>query len=456
MKITIVGAAGVRTPLILQAMVAHQERLGLSDLSLIDIDGEHLKLIGALTSSIEESSNTKLRITRTTDARSALSGADFVITTFRVGGIESRVIDERVPLDHGVLGQETTGAGGFAMGIRSIPVILEYVKIMEEVCPNAWLINFANPAGMLTEAIIRNSGWKRVVGICDSPTSMYQVISAVLGAKPEEVFLEYFGLNHLGWIKKIIYKQQDRLPDILSMIKSNGKVPGLPFEADFIVNLGMIPNEYLFYYYCSNQAVDNILAATECRGEQIARQNMKLFSVLKEKYDEHDLEAMQEAYQYYLTMRGSTYMVKETGKSRSLSTLDPGILQSLTDEGYAGVAINLMEGLIGKVPKVQILNIPNQGAIQGMDDQDVVEIPAMVRQDQIQPLAIGGIPDHSMGLIKQVKHYERLTIEAATEKSYQKARLALTVHPLVRDYVLAGTILDEYIAKHQDYFPTLR
>lgn len=453
MKITIIGAAGVRTPLIVQAMLARQDRLGLSELSLMDIDCDRLELIGALTTLIEQSTSTKFQITRTTDPRIALTGADFVITTFRVGGIESRVIDERVPLNHGILGQETTGPGGFAMGIRSIPVILDYVHLMEDVCPNAWLINFANPAGMLTEAVIRNTKWQRIVGICDAPTSMHQVISVVLGANPVDVYLDYFGLNHLGWIKRVIYNNQDQLPEIIKIIGSTSGVPGLPFDPDLVVSLEMIPNEYLFYYYYATQAVNNILSSGESRGEQIARQNLQLFAELKAKFGDQDYDGMRESYQAYLDLRGSTYMAKETGKSHDLSGLDPNILKSLTDEGYAGVALNLIEALNGNKPIMQILNIPNQAAIQDLDDQDVVEIPTMVSHDHIQPLVIGEIPTHCLGLMKQVKHYEQLTIEAAVERSYQKARLALTIHPLVRDYSIAGSILEKYISLHQNYFP---
>ena len=455
MKIAIIGAAGVRTPLIVKAIQTRQDRLGLNELYLMDIDEEHLDLIGALTHQIENSSETRFHISRTTDASKALTDADFVITTFRVGGSDSRAIDERVPLSHGALGQETTGAGGFAMGIRSIPVILDYVHLMEEVCPNAWLINFANPTGMLTEAVLRNSSWRRVVGICDAPISMQQVISAVLGAKPEEVYLDYFGLNHLGWIKRIIYKQQDRLQDILSMIKSAGTIPGLPFDTDFIINLKMIPNEYLFYYYYAQQAIKNILTAEESRGEQIARLNRRLFSKLKELFEQHDLEGMLKAHQDYLGERGNSYMVTETGIHQDLSSLEPEVVKSIADEGYAGVALNLIEGLIGKRPKVQILNIPNQGSIHGLEQEEVVEIPAVVGYDQVRPLTVGNIPDHCLGLIKEVKQYERLTIEAASEGSYHKAHMALTLHPLIRDYTQAGRILDDYIAQHRDYFPAL-
>jgi 6-phospho-beta-glucosidase len=366
------------------------------------------------------------------------------------------VIDERVPLNHGILGQETTGAGGFAMGLRSIPVLIDYVHMLQKVCPNAWLINFANPAGMLTEAVIRQSDWQRIVGICDGPTSMHGVIAAILGVKPDDVYIDYFGLNHLGWIKRIIYQKQDHLPDMLKLIKSSGGVPGLPFDPDFVISLGMIPNEYLYYYYYNIQAISNILHASESRGELVSSQNLKLFADLKEKSIVRDFDGMQATYQVYLDTRGSTYMVKETGKSHDLSNLDLKTVEAISDEGYAGVALNLIEALVGDKPMVQILNVPNKGAISGMEENDVVEIPALVSHDQIQPMVVGDVPMHCMGLMKQVKFYEHLTIEAAIEKSYQKALLALTLHPLVRDFSTAKSILDKYIILHHSYFPALQ
>jgi 6-phospho-beta-glucosidase len=165
---------------------------------------------------------------------------------------------------------------------------------------------------------------------------------------------------------------------------------------------------------------------------------------------------MQAAYQSYLNIRGGTYMLNETGKTHDLPTLDPNIVASITDQGYAGIALNLIEALIGNKPMVQILNVPNQGAISGMEAHDVVEIPTLVSHDHIQPMVIGEIPNHCTGLIKQVKQFEHLTIESAIERSYQKARLALTIHPLIRDYSIAGSILDEYINRHLRYFPTLQ
>jgi 6-phospho-beta-glucosidase len=345
MKLVIIGAGGVRTPLLVQSILKRQDRLGITELSLMDIDAERLELIGALTSPIENSPSTKFQITRTIDPHIALSAADFVITTFRVGGIESRVIDEKVPLKYGVLGQETTGPGGFAMGLRSIPVLLDYVRLMQDVCPGAWLINFANPAGMLTEAVIRYGNWPRIVGICDGPSSMHELIAAVLGKSLHDVHLDYFGLNHLGWVRAITTNNRDRLPELITLIKSLGTMPGLPFNADFISSLGMIPNEYCYYYYYNKQAVNNILQAGECRGEQVARENLKLFAALKEKHQAQDFVGMQLLYQAYLDQRGSSYMVKETGKSHNLSFLPANILSQISSEGYAGVALNLIEAL---------------------------------------------------------------------------------------------------------------
>ena len=456
MKIAIIGAAGLRTPLIVQSIHARRSRLGLDELALMDIDDQRLELIGALTTPLERSPDIKFRILRTTDPILALKNADFVIPTFRVGGIESRMIDERVPLNHGILGQETTGAGGFAMGLRSIPVMLGYVKIMHEVCPDAWLINFANPAGMLTEAVIRHANWTRVVGICDAPTSMHSVIAAIMNAKPEEVYLDYFGLNHLGWIKRILYRNHDYLPDFLESILSTSSLPGLPFDPQLVYSLGMIPNEYLYYYYYANQSVNNILKAGESRGEQVAKLNLHLLNGLKEKFDLQDYTGMQAAYHTYLNTRGSTYMARETGKTHDLSILEQKIIENMAVEGYAGVALNLIEALTGDKPTIQILNVANRGAMAKMDKQDVVEIPTLVTHDHIQPMAVGEIPAHCMGLIEQVKHFEHLTIEAAIEKSYQKALLALTIHPLVRDYSIATSILNKYISSYKGSFPELK
>ncbi|HVN54767.1 MAG TPA: hypothetical protein VMT46_10590 [Anaerolineaceae bacterium] len=455
MKIAILGAAGVRTPLIVQAMALRQKRIGLSELWLMDIDPERLDLIGALTAPIETSGRLAFGIHRTIDARQALRGADYVITTFRVGGIESRAMDERIPLNLGVLGQETTGPGGFAMAMRTIPVLLGYIDMMRELCPQAWLVNFANPAGLLAEVILREAGWKRAVGICDAPGTMQRAAAAMLHVPVEEVFLDYFGLNHLGWIRRIMVQERDYLPELLRMISRHGGIRELPFSADFLTGLGMIPNEYLYYYYNTRQSVGNILKGGESRGEQISRLNAELFKNLRVLREKEDFEGMQDCYQAYLDTRGGTYMITETGKAQNLADLDPQVIEAITSEGYAGVALDLIEALQGGGSRPIPLNILDQGAIQGMEKSDVVEVPAYIGKGYIRPLAVGAIPGHCLGLMKQVKNYERLTIEAVLEGSYAKAVQALTIHPLVADSSLAKSILDGYLRCHGDLFPTL-
>jgi len=281
MKITILGGAGVRTPLIVQSILKRQERLEITELSLMDIDQERLELVGRLIDGLADKGRATFKISKTTNSREALQGADYVITTFRVGGMEHRIIDEKVALENGVLGQETTGPGGFAMGMRTIPVLMAYISEMKELCPDAWILNFANPSGMLAEAILKKSGWTRAVGICDGPTTMLNVAANLLQVKPDELYLDYFGLNHLGWIRSVIFHGIDILPGFLEGIDVFLDKLELPFSPDLIRTLRMIPNEYNYYYYSSKEAVRKIITAERTRGELIFEMNNKLFTDLK-------------------------------------------------------------------------------------------------------------------------------------------------------------------------------
>lgn len=454
-KVAVLGAGGVRTPLIVEAMARRQARLGLGELALMDIDGERLEIIGSLLQPIEQG-GPGFRIVRTLDPDEALDGADFVIATFRVGGIGSRVVDERVPLRYDVLGQETTGPGGFAMAMRTIPVLLGYLERMRRRCPDAWLINFANPAGLLAEAALRVGGWTRTVGICDAPESMGRIAAALVGVPVEEIYLDYFGLNHLGWLRGVWYNQVNYLPRFIEKMQALGKVPGLPFAPTFVAALGMIPNEYLFYYYHEREAVMRQQKVGANRGEQIASLNQQLFAELTALHRAGDVAGMQATHRAYLARRGETYMARETGNHHDLSGLEPQLAEMLAGEGYAGVALGVMEGLLGGSPRQMILNLPNSGAIWGMDAADVVEAPALVAKGIVRPLAVGAVPPACLGLMQQVKAYEQLTIAAAAEGSYHKAQQALALHPLVRDVGTAKAILDDYIHEHGALFPALR
>ncbi|MDD5369111.1 MAG: hypothetical protein PHQ40_08500 [Anaerolineaceae bacterium] len=456
MKIAIIGAAGVRMPLIIQAIAQRQETIELSELALMDIDSQRLELTGVLSAPLEESGTLKFKITRTTDPRIALAGADFVLTTFRVGGMEARVVDERVPLSYGVLGQETTGPGGFALAMRTIPVVLRYLSMMRELCPQAWLINFANPAGLIAEAAIRTAGWERTVGVCDAPAAILRIVAILLGTTRFDVYLDYFGLNHLGWTRSIVYQNRNYLPEFIKQMKQRELPIELPFTFDQISRVGMLPNEYLFYYYSTQQAVHNLQRAGRTRGQQLLSMNNNLFSDLLRFHRKGDRPAMLERYQTYLAERGETYPTTETTGKPFLPETGSLLTEALQSGGYTGVALDVIEGLLGATPRTLVLNVVNRGAITGMDPQDVVEIPALVGRNFVQRMPVGDIPAPSLALMKRVKEFERLTIQAASEGSYDSALKALVSHPLIADENLARLILDDYIFQHGTLFPKLR
>jgi 6-phospho-beta-glucosidase len=459
-KLTFIGAGGARTPLVIQSILHSQDRLPLTQLCLMDTDAERLDLMRVASRPRLAATTPAFEIAWTTDPRRAIEGADFIVMTFRAGLMQSRVVDEQVPLKYGVLGQETTGPGGFAMALRTIPTLLNYVRLIRELAPSAWLLNFTNPAGMVTEAVTRVAGFERAVGICDNPAAMLRAAAAALNVPVRRLFPEYYGLNHLGWLRAIYLDGVDQKPALLQKLKANGgHAFGLPFDLGFIESLDAFPNEYLYFFYYPKQSVDNLLRAGQSRAQQILPFNDALYDGLRRIRDEaEDPSAVEAVYARYLRQRHETYMTLETGAAAH------GRLQAASDreeiaasaEGYSAVALDVIEALTGEHGAAPILNVPNRGALPGMADDDVVEVTCYVGNGVIRPIAQGALPDHALGLMKSVKAYERLTIQAAVEGSYTLALKALALHPLVPSYETARQILDDYIARHGDYFPTLR
>ncbi len=450
MKLTILGAGGFRTPLLLKSVYKKLLGLGIDNIALYDIDKDRQCLVGELLRYAIPDEALRSTIKIEDNSTNALRDADFVITTFRVGGMESRVQDERIALKYGVLGQETTGPGGFSMAMRTIPVMLEYLEQMRIVCPNAWIINFANPSGLLTEAIIHLGKWEKVIGICDGPESIRLFAARYLGVEEKEIELDYFGLNYLGWVRKILINGQDILPVFLNQLKPTMSLPGLPFSGQLVKSLGMIPNEYLYYYYYRTTAVDLILKEGQTRGEYLTELNERLTTELKTLQQEKRVGEMWEAYWTYLDERTNTYMhnAKEQLKYEVKS------LDADTHMGYANVALNVIEGLLTSKVKA-IVNLQNDGSIAGMAADAVVEIPVQIDRGNITRLEVGEIPEHCLALMKQVKQYERLVIEGIQKNSYSKCLMALTIHPLVMDEKYARKILDEYISVYPDFYPQL-
>lgn len=461
MKLTFIGAGGVRTPLVIESVLGFQSRIPFTELCLMDIDEERLGLIRMVSEARLRTANPNFNIQWTTDAEQAIRGSDFIVMTFRQGGIASRVIDEGVPLKYEVLGQETTGPGGFAMAMRTIPVVLDYVQMIRDLAPNAWLINFSNPAGIITEAVANIAGFERVVGICDNPSSMERSIAAHLRVPQDQLFFEYYGLNHLGWMSGVYSKGMNYVPKLIEEIVAKGPLwHWLPFDPGLIDSLGVIPNEYLLFYYYPRQSVQNYIKAGQSRAQQIQPFNQEFYERLREiESSGSDPDLAMQAFTDYLEKRHGSYMTIETGEGHEgyeePSAMDESELDTAA-EGYSGVALRLIEALTQPEKSAKIiLNIPNHGAIPEMADDDVVEVTCYVQNGTIRPFAMGELPDHASGLMKQIKAYERFTIQAASEGSYKLALKALAIHPLIPSFEVAEAILNDYIQAHGKHFPSL-
>jgi len=446
MKITIIGGGGVRTPLAIPPILRRAERLGLEELCLMDIDGEKLRLIGSLAQEAARLLGGRIRITRTTDVRQALRGTSFVITTLRVGNDHGRVLDERLALRHGVLGQETTGAGGFAMAMRSIPAILEVAETLDQLSPGAWMLNFTNPAGLVTQAL-RDRGFSRVIGICDGANRAREEVARWLHLDPRELTAEVFGLNHLSWARSVRRNGQELLGPLLRDPDFLAGTSLRLFDPALIERMGLWLNEYLLYWYCSKEALAVVSRGPQTRGEAIQEWNQTLMADLRRVELERDPETAIGIYRAYMERRAGTYGAFRNGAPRE-AAIDTA---SEAGEGYMGVALDTMDSLTTGESRDMALNVSNEGAIDGMEPADVVEVSCTVNGRGAHPHRIGAIPEPQALLMRTVKLYERLAVEAILQRSRALAAEALMVHPLVYSYPLGKTLVDEYLEAHKAY-----
>lgn len=445
MKLALFGGGGVRTPLVVASALRRAHRIGLEELCLMDVDAERLHIFGALSQQVASAAGSDVRITKTTEARTALEGARYTVMTFRVGSERGRVLDERIALRLGVLGQETTGAGGFAMAMRSIPVLLEYAELAEEVSPGAWIISFTNPAGLVTQALL-DRGFRRTIGICDSANGAQNAVASWLGVEPQRLWAEVFGLNHLSWARRVLLDGEDVLGPLLrdpSFLQ--GTLQHL-FDPELVQAIGMWLNEYLYYYYYSDRALAEIVGQERTRGEEILEWNQSLLDRLRTIDVESDPDAAHLAYKTYMNRRIRTYMEHdESGRDTH------GITDVEADEGYAGVALSVIEGLETGNPVQTALNVPNQGAIPCMRADDVVEVSCRVDRSGVHPQPIGTVPEPQELLMRTVKLYERLAVEAILHRSRETAARALMIHPLVLSYSRGMDLVTRYLDVHAEY-----
>lgn len=457
MKIAILGAAGVRTPQLVRRLLRSTESFGLKKVALMDISGTRLDLMKTVIDDIAPPPE-GVTLSVTTDVREACRNADFVILTMRVGDIAARIVDEQVPLRYNVLGQETTGPGGFAMALRTIPVVLKYVDIIKEVAPKAWVVNLTNPSGLITQAVT-DHGFNRIVGICDGPTELLAATARAVNRSMKELWFDYYGINHLGWIGGVKYQGQELLPSILQDEKALQTIARHSVDAEIIKDIGLLPNEYLIFFYKHQSVVQNIKRANITRSEQIDALNKELFDELAEIAAGKSEEQPREAYFRYLRRRTGSYFQVErqgelSGESQPEELSDAALLEP---EGYSEIAAQVLEALAGISPQIIPINVRNNGTLPCLAEDDVVEVQSLVDANGVHPFSVAvDVPPHSRTLLQRVKGYERLTIEAVKHNSYTLALQALTCHPLVPDFDTAKAILDAYIAEHGPYMPELK
>lgn len=448
MKLTIIGGGGVRTPRLIPSLIKRAERLGLTELWLMDNNAEKLDLIGGLCQALA-GDDLPFKIVLTTDAREAISGAQHVITSIRPGLEQGRATDERICFNHGVLGQETTGAAGFAMAMRSVPAILDYARLVAEVgAPGAWLYNFTNPAALVAQAL-HYAGIQRVIGICDSANGAQHAASRYLGVPLKRVRHNVYGLNHLSWTNSV---RIDPEPD-----GSGGEevLPGLLSDEKFVQSThmqifarglrewqGTFLNEYLHYFYHRDEALAALMKKPETRGEETLRLTGELLERLRAA--KGDPQASLAAYREVMGQRERTYMAHaRDGKDRVKMAPIEG-----DEEGYASVALGCVEAIQNNALHYTGLNVPNNGAIDDMQDDDVVEVGCWIDASGIRPVKVGAIPDHQKVLMQSVKQYERFASRAILNRDRSMAIQALTVHPLIGSYPLAEKLVDAFLQAH--------
>lgn len=440
-KLTLIGGGGVRGPLFVESVAARAAELDIAEVVLLDVDDRKLRLLGGLSREAARDYG-DLKITMTTDARSALTDVDFVVTTIRPGGDATRATDERIALKHGVLGQETTGPGGFAMACRTIPLILDYAELLFELSPNAWLFNFTNPAGIVTQAL-HDRGFTRSIGICDSANLAQHAVAAQHHVSPGDLRPEVYGLNHLSWVRAVRdLEGTDLLQPLLRDSEFRSSTLQRFFPRDLAELTGTWMNEYLFYYYFAERALAAITAEETTRGEEVQVRNEELLSQLENMDAESNPRAALEAYRQYESGRRSSYMhyAEPEDAPAGERTLGEG------SEGYAGVALDIIEALVGGRPRFTAANVPNAGCLPDLAFDDVAEISIVADANGIRPLPIGPVPVLQAGLMRQVKQYERLTVEAILTRSRVSAIRALMSHPLVVSYSHAAGLVEDYLA----------
>ena len=418
LKIAVIGAGSSYTPELIEGLIARRATLPVNRLCLMDIDPEKLRIVGGLACRMLKAAGLEEILSLTGDMEEALTGADYVLAQIRVGGMAARILDEKIPLRHGLLGQETTGAGGLMNALRTVPVMVDIARQMERYAPGGWLINFSNPSGIVAEALL-NHTCTPMVGLCNNPVNMLADIEKALGTK--DFAYQYVGLNHLSWITSVTAGGEEVLPQLLRSAQSSMKnIPDLDYPEALLAAVPAFPCGYLSYYYLREKQLRAALEAKESRGEAVQALERSLMA----KYADPEL------------------------------CQKPAELEKRGGALYSTAAISLVNDMVNGAGTSHVVNVVNKGALPFMAENDVVEVKCRVGHGGPVPVPVEGeIPPYIVGMMQGVKQYERLAVSAALAGDRSLALAAMLAHPLIGDFDKASVALDEMLVANREWLP---
>ncbi|ODP27524.1 6-phospho-beta-glucosidase [Paenibacillus nuruki] len=432
LKIVTIGGGSSYTPELVEGFIKRHHELPIKELWLVDIEEgkEKLEIVGAMAQRMVKAAGIECEVYLTLDRQKALKDADFVTTQLRVGHMEARIKDEMIPMKYGLIGQETNGAGGMLKAFRTIPVILEIVEEMKLFCPKAWLINFTNPAGMVTEAVLRYGMWEKVIGLCNVPIVAIKNESALLEKKESDLFFKFAGINHLHWHKIYQHDGQNITRQAINKLygpdakpeKIVANIKNMRFLHEQLTQLEMLPCPYHRYYYMTDAMIQEEIEEAQgegTRGQVVKRLEESLFELYKDPNLDHKPVELEK--------RGGAY--------------------------YSDAACEIINSIYNNKGTQMVVSTRNQGAISDLPAESAIEITSVITAHGAEPIHFGSFPPAQRGLLQLMKSMEELTIEAAVTGDYGTALQAFISNPLVQSGDSAKALLDELLDAHREYLP---
>jgi 6-phospho-beta-glucosidase len=417
-KVCVVGAGSTYTPELIEGLIDRADVLPVRELALVDINAERLDILSEMARRMFRAAGRDVPVTATDNRRRGIEGADFVLNQIRVGGQAARIRDEKTGRGHDVVGQETTGPGGFAKALRTIPVALGIAEDIRELAPHAWMINFTNPAGMVTESLLRYGG-VQVMGLCNSPFGMQAEIARSLGTEPDRVRIDCVGLNHLSWVRRIFLDGQDVTDSVLDGFIAEMEGRDSTFDPQLIATFRMIPSSYLRYFYHQQRVLADQREGGPTRGEQVWEIEQQLLESYRDPY----------------------------------LCCKPPLLEKRGGAHYSTLAVSLVTAIATDGGEVHIVDCLNNGALEDLPDAVAVEMPAVIDRQGAHSITAGHLPFSIRGLVQHVKAYEELTIEAAIGGDERAALLALTANPLVPSFDAARDLWRDIKEENAEFLP---